>query len=52
MSNSGLNEQEIGRMNSEVMRTEGVSAGHRGNLREMYATVDNTLTDYNPSLES
>lgn len=51
MSNLGLNEQEIGKMNSTVITKERVSTSHRVNLKEKYGTVNNTLMDYIPTLE-
>ena len=39
-------------MNTEAVRKKRVGVGHRCHLKEMCATVDNILKEYNPSLES
>ena len=51
MSDSELFEQEVERMNTEVVRKKRVRTGHRGHLRKMYTAVDNILKEYNPSYE-
>ena len=52
MSDSEPFEQEVERMNTEVVRKKRVRAGHRGHLKNMCTAVDNVLKEYNPSLES
>ena len=52
MSNSEPFEQEVERMNTEVVRKKKVRTGHRCHLKKMCTTVDNILKEYNPSLES
>lgn len=53
MSNSKLNEQEVERINLEVVRNKSITAGHRSHFRkEICATVDNILTESSSSLES
>ena len=52
MSNSEPFEEEIERMNPEVVRKKRVRAGHRGHLKKMCTTVANILKEYNLSLES
>ena len=52
MSNSETFEQEVERLNTEVMRKKKVRTGHRCHLKKMCTTVDNILKEYNPSLES
>ena len=52
MSNSEPFEQEVERVNTEVVRKKKVRAGHRCHLKKMCTTVDNILKEYNPSLES
>ena len=52
MSNSEPFEQEVKRLNTEVVRKKRVRAGHRCYLKKMCTTVDNILKEYNPSLET
>ena len=52
MNNSEPFEQEVERMNTEVVRKKKVRTGHRCHLKKMCTTVDNILKEYNPSLES
>ena len=52
MSHSEPSEQEVERMNTEVVRKKRVGAGHKCHLKKMCTTVHNILKDYNPSLES
>ena len=52
MSNSEPFEQEVERMNTEVVRKKKVRTGHRCHLKKMCTTVDSILNKYNPSLES
>ena len=53
MSNSKLNEQEVERINLEVVRNKSVTAGHRSHFRkEICATVGNILTESSSSFES
>ena len=51
MSDSEPFEQEVERMNTEVVRKKRVRTGHRGHLQKMYTAVDNILKEYNPSHE-
>ena len=52
MNNSEPFEQEVERMNTEVVGQKKVRTGHRCHLKKMCTTVDNILKEYNPSLES
>ena len=45
-------EQEVERMNTEVVKKKRVRAGHRGHLKKMCTTVENILKEHNLSLES
>ena len=53
MSNSKLNQQEVERINLEVVKNKSVTAGHRSHFRKkICATVDNMLTESSSSFES
>ena len=52
MSNSEPFEQEVERMNTEVVRKKKARTGHRCHLNKMCTTVDNILKEYIPSLAS
>ena len=52
MSDSEPTEQEVERMNTEVVRKKRVRAGQRGHLKRMCITVDNILKEYKTCLES
>ena len=45
MGNSEPLEQEVERMNTEVVRKKRITAGHRCHLKKMCTSVDNTLKD-------